>query len=108
MSDLIKLGGNLESPRDAKATDWPNIGSTKPKDFTAGQDQLIKLTSEQEGPRHTEDGGDGQPVPTDRGAVVAKHFKVAKNSEGNKSVSFKGSVDLKSGQMVPCARDEKY
>ena len=61
----------------------------------------------QEGPQHTEDGGPGMPVPTDRSRVISENFKVEMNKgeSGMKPMDVKipGSVDLMTGQMSPTA-----
>lgn len=109
---LIKLGGNLEDPRNAKPSDWPAVGPTGAAGMAMGQDKLIKQTMNQDGPRHTEDGGDGMPVPTDRSRVISENFKVSVNmgEAGMKpmAVSIPGSVDFVTGQMSPEARMQTY
>ena len=113
MSDsLIKLGGNLENPAAAKASDFPAVGPTGAAGTSSGAGKLIIQTVNQVGPRHTEDGGIAMPVPSDRSRVIAENFKVSVNGGegGTKStaVSIPGSVDLSTGQMSPLARDQRY
>lgn len=113
MSDsLIKLGGNLASPGLSKASDYPAVGPSGPEGMAMGQNKLIKQTMTQTGPRHTEDDGDGMPVPTDRSRVISENFKVSVNGgeAGMKptAVSIPGSVDLMTGQMSPVAMLQTY
>lgn len=103
-NDLIKLGGNLESPREAKATDWPNVGASGPAGQESGRNQLVKLTETQEGPMHTQDSGDNTPSVWGK----VEGFAVSKSKSQSTSVSFKGSVDLVSGQMVPDSTQQTY
>ncbi len=84
-NDLIKLGGNLESPRDSKATDWPNVGASGPAGQASGQNQLIKLTQNK-----------------------VEGFTVSKSKSNSTSLSIKGSVDLATGQMSPNAEEQTY
>ena len=99
MSDsrLIKLGGNLESPRESKASDWPNVGASGSAGEASGAGKLISQTENQGGPRHTQDSGDNTPSKwgSDGG------FTVAKSKSNSTSVSIKGSVDLVTGQISP-------
>ncbi len=105
--ELIKLGGNLESPRNSKASDYPAVGPMGAAGEASGKGQLVKQTMNQEGPRHTQDGGENTP------SVWGKdgEFAVQKNKgegEGGSSLSIKGSVDLKTGQMSPEACKQDY
>ena len=107
MGGLIKQGGNLESPRDSKATDWPNVGSSGPAGQASGANQLVKQTTEQEGPMHTQDSGVRTP------SVWGKaDFPVGKSKgEGgmaSTAVSIKGSIDCETGQMSPNATEQTY
>jgi hypothetical protein len=61
------------------------------------------MSEEQESPRSTQDDGDQTPSKWDKDT-----WKVGKASEGSTAVSFKGSVDLEYGCMVPNAKDQKY
>jgi hypothetical protein len=105
---LIKMGGNLDEPRNASGKDWPNVGASGPAGEASGAGKLVTQTEAQEGPRHTEDGGEN--TPSVWGQVSG--FAVAKNKgEGgmaSTAVSIKGSVDLNSGSMVPNAEDQTY
>jgi hypothetical protein len=107
MGGLIKLGGNLENPRDAKATDWPNVGASGPAGESSGAGKLVSQTEAQEGPMHTQDSGDMTP------SVWGKaDFPVMKSKgEGGMaptSLSIKGSVDCSTGQMEPRADLQTY
>jgi hypothetical protein len=108
MGALIKLGGNLENPRDSKATDWPNVGASGPAGQESGANQLIKLTEAQEGPRHSQDSGEN--TPSVWGKVEGYTVSVSKGESGSapSAVSIKGSVDCKTGQMSPNAEDQTY
>jgi hypothetical protein len=104
---LIKLGGNLEQPRDSKPSDYPAVGPQGPAGESSGAGKLMKLTQNQEGPMHTQDSGDQTP------SVWGKTdgFTVQKSKgegEGGSSLSIKGSVDLKTGQMSPEACKQTY
>jgi hypothetical protein len=104
---LIELGGNLDSPRNSKPSDYPAVGPTGPAGQAEGANKLIKQTSNQEGPMHTQDSGD------QTSSVWGKaDFPVGKNAgEGGGSstaVSIKGSVNCETGQMSPEAMDQKY
>lgn len=103
-NDLIKLGGNLESPRESKATDWPNVGASGPAGQASGANQLLKLTQNQEGPRHTEDNGPNTPSVWGK----VEGFTVSKSKSQSTSVSFKGSIDCETGQMSPNAKEQTY
>jgi hypothetical protein len=99
MGKLIALGGNLESPREAKGSDWPNVGASGPAGQESGRNQLVKLTEMQEGPMHTQDSGDNTP------SVWGKaDFPVMKNKGESgtapMAMSYKrGGVDFETGQM---------
>ena len=100
---LIKLGGNLEQPRDSKPSDYPAVGTGSVVE-ASGSGKLIKQTETQEGTQHTQDSGSGTP------SVWGKaDFPVGKStSEGGTSVSIKGGIDLVTGQMTPNAVDQTY
>jgi hypothetical protein len=112
MSDsLITMSGNLLYPRDCKGSDFPDIGPTGAAGESSGSNQLVKQTVTQCAPRSTEDDGPGTPVPGDRSRVIASNFKVTPNKgegAGQSTVSFKGSVDLKTGQMSPPSWSQTY
>lgn len=112
MDSLIKLGGNLEDPRNCKPSDFPAVGPSGPAGMEAGMDKLVKQTMTQEGPMHTEDGGSGMPVPTDRSRVISENFKVEvnKGESGMKPMDVKipGAVDFSTGQMSPNAMLQTY
>ena len=113
MSDsLIKLSGNLENPRDCKATDFPAVGPSGAAGMSSGAGKLVPQNTNQDGPRHTEDGGPGMPVPSDRSRVISENFKVSVyGGEGgmkSTAVSIPGSVDLSSGAMSPTADKQTY
>lgn len=113
MSDsLIKLGGNLEDPRNCKPSDFPAVGPSGAAGMTSGQDKLAMQTQNQWMPRHTEDDGPGTPVPTDRSRVIGENFKVSMNmgEAGMKptAVSIPGSVNFKDGSMSPEACKQTY
>ena len=107
VGSLISLGGNLEDPRNAKASDFGSGDyASGPAGSSSGAMQLVKQTTTQEGPMHTEDSGDQTP------SVWGKaDFPVAKNKgEGgmaSTSVKCDWSVDLSTGQTSPNAA-ERY
>ena len=113
MSDsLIKLGGNLDNPAASKPSDYPAVGPTGAAGMSSGAGKLVPQNTNQDGPRHTEDGGPGMPVPSDRSRVISENFKVSVNGgEGgmkSTAVSIPGSVDLSSGAMSPTADKQTY
>ena len=101
---LVKLGGNLETPRDSKPSDYPAVGSTGPVgDKEPGEGSLVKLSPGQERPRHTQDSGDNTP------SVWGKaDWTVGKANEGSTSISCPVSVDLEKGYFVPDVRTKPY
>ena len=107
MSDsLIKLGGNLEDPRNSKPSDYPAVGPMGAAGMAMGKDKLATQTQNQWMPMHTEDDGPGTPVPTDRSRVISENFKVSVSGgeAGMKPTTITQSwpcgVDLKDGQML--------
>ena len=62
---LIALGGNLESPRNCKPSDFAAVGPTGPAGEAKGAGQLINQTLTQEGPQHTQDDGEHTPKSID-------------------------------------------
>jgi hypothetical protein len=107
MGGLIKLGGNLENPRDSKAQDWPNVGASGPAGQESGRNQLVKQTTEQEGPMHTQDSGDMTPSVWGKADFPVGKSKGESGSSPS-AVSIKGSIDCSTGQMVPNAVDQTY
>lgn len=107
VGSLISLGGNLEDPRNAKASDFGSGDyASGPAGSSSGAMQLVKQTTTQEGPMHTQDNGEGSP------SVWGKaDFPVGKSmGEGgmaSTSVKCDWSVDLSSGQTIPNAA-ERY
>lgn len=115
MSDdsLIKLSKKQTDPGSASAADFkvavPKAGEA------GGEDQLVKMASNQESPRSAEDGHSGKsygsPVPEDRGAIVARNFpsKVNQGESSDKPGTAANvySVDFKTGQLVPNVKPTK-
>lgn len=102
---LIKLGGNLEQPRDSKPSDYPAVGPSGPTgEMEPGEGKLVKLSMNQEGPRHTQDSGENTPSKwgSDGG------FTVSKAKSQSTSVKCDWSVDLSSGQVSPNVASSKY
>ena len=105
---LIKLGGNLEDPRNAKPSDFTPGGGPEGKagSVPPGANKLQKLSVEQEGLRHIEDDGPGTP------SVWGKEngIKIEKTQrEAGTSVPCPWGVDFNTGQTVPNAKmDDKY
>lgn len=97
---LVSLPGNLESPRQAKSSEFGSGNyASGPAGMASGQNQLVKQTMTQEGPMHTQDSGDQTP------SVWGKaDFPVAKNAgEGGPAGAVKcdWTVNLASGQISP-------
>ena len=104
IGDLMKLNGNLESPRQCKPSDFPAVGPSGSEGSSSGAGQLVKQTAEQESPGSTQDNGDQTPSNWAKDT-----WKVGKSiGEQGTSVSFKGGVDLCCGSMVPNAKEQKY
>ena len=100
--ELIKLGGNLESPRQCKPSDFPAVGPSGPEGEAKGAGQLVQMSEAQESPRSTQD--DGDQTPSHWGKDT---WTVGKNTDGRgTAVPIKVSVDCVSGQMVPCAKEQ--
>jgi hypothetical protein len=105
---LISLSGNLEDPRNAKASDFPAVGPMGPAGMAEGAGKLVTLTEMQEGPRHVNDSGENTPSTW---GSEDKGFTVMKNKGegvGSSSISYKGSIDCETGQMVPNAAQQTY
>lgn len=93
---LVTLPGNLESPRGAKASDFGSGDyASGPAGMSSGSMQLVKQTTTQEGPMHTQDSGDQTP------SVWGKaDFPVGQAKSRGASMSYpRGGVDCKTGQM---------
>jgi hypothetical protein len=104
---LIKMGGNLENPRDSKPSDWASVGPSGAAGSSSGAGKLVTQTLAQEGPRHTEDSG----INTASVWGQVSGFEVAKNKGESGTapgaVKCDWSVDFQSGQTVPNAA-ERY
>ena len=104
MGGLIKMGGNLENPRDAKATDWPSVGPTGAEGEASGKNKLITQTLNQEGPRHAEDGGVNEPsVWGNTGQFAPAKSKGESGTAPTSMTSKRCVVNLENGQMIPNA-----
>ena len=102
--ELIKLGGNLESPRQCKPSDFPAVGPSGPEGEAKGAGQLVQMSEAQESPRSTQDDGDRTPSNWSKDT-----WTVGKNVGGKgTSLSYKGSIDCKTGEMVPDAKSQTY
>lgn len=102
---LITLGGNLEDPRNAKASDFPAVGPMGAAGMAEGAGKLVMQTPTQMGPMHTQDKGDQTPSVwgSDGG------FTVSKSKSRSTDVKCDWAVDLESGQTIPNAMmDDKY
>jgi hypothetical protein len=74
---LIKLGGNLENPRDSKPSDYPAVGQSGPAGQAEGADKLVVKSAD----------------PSEPSA-----FKVGKSTAGaGTAVKNEYSVNLSSG-----------
>ena len=82
---LVNLGMNQGSPRDAVASDFPD-GKTSSSVATgqgsdSDSDSLISLSRNQEGPRHTEDTTSSlNDSMSEKATAVGSNFKVSTNS----------------------------
>ena len=104
---LVVLGGNLEHPRDAKPSDFPAVGPSGAAGMAEGAGKLVKLSLNQEGPRHAQDTGEQTPSRwTVEGYTVEKNK--GEGGTASTAVSIKGSLDLETGQMVPNAKEQTY
>jgi len=104
---LTKIGGNLENPRDSKPSDYPAVGPSGAAGEASGAGKLVTQTEAQEGPRHTEDGGENTPAVWGK----AEGFTVAKNKgegSGGSAVKCDWSVDLSTGQVAPPVTTNPY
>jgi len=90
---LISLGGNLESPRNCKPSDFPAVGPSGPEGEAKGAGQLVNQTLTQEGPQHTQD--EGEHTPSKWGKA---DWTVGKASEGSTAISIPCSVDFETGK----------
>ena len=74
---LTKLGGNLDTPRDSKPSDYPGVGPSGAAGMSSGDGQLVKKSADPASP---------------------SDFKVGKStSESGTSVKVSCSVDLTDG-----------
>ena len=105
--ELIKLGGNLESPRDSKASDYPAVGPSGAAGMQSGAGSLVKQTMNQEGPQHSQDSGEHTQADWGKAEWTVG---VNKGEGGSPStaVSIKGSVDFNTGQMSPPSYLQTY
>jgi len=97
---LVKLGGNLENPRASKPSDYPAIGPMGPEGMAEGEGKLVKQSTNQTGPRNTQDSGDQTP------SVWGKdgEFPVQKSKgegAGQSNVSWNCTVDFNTGKVSP-------
>lgn len=106
---LVNLGMNQGSPRNAVASDFPD-GKTSASVGTgqgsnSDYEGLVPQNKNQEGPQHTEDGTSSTNDSMDeKASAVGANFKVSTNSgeSSNKAVtpSIPESVDLLSGDIT--------
>ena len=96
-SDLISLGGNLEQPRMSKPSDYPAIGPSGAEGMSSGAGQLVKQSTAQEGPMHTQDSGDQTPSVWGK----AEGFTVGQAKNGGTAVKCDWSVSLETGMVSP-------
>ena|ERR1035441_10555491 len=90
MGGLISLGGNLENPRDSKPSDYPAVGPSGAAGTASGEGKLVSLTTNQEGPRHSQDDGGGS-------TWGKADWTVGVSKSGSTAVKGDWSVDLSSG-----------
>jgi hypothetical protein len=101
-NEMVSLNEAQKDPYKAKGSDFSvkNVRSEPfqsggSKGMAEGKDELVKLSSGQQGPRRTQDEGDLTPSKWGKG-----DFSIGKNDEGGSSVSFDDSVDLVSGKII--------
>jgi len=107
---LVSLPGALAHPATLTGNDFPSPGGDK-AGMAEGANKLIMDSTNQCGPRHTEDGGPGKsgagtPVPVMRSKAISSNFKIEQNmGEGSDKPSAMTSsydeVDKVGGQIVP-------
>lgn len=108
VGSLISLGGNLEDPRNAKASDFGSGDyASGPAGQSSGAMQLVKQTTTQEGCMHTQDNGEGSSSVWGKADFPVMKSK-GEGGTSSTSVSFRGSIDLSSGSMIPNAKDQTY
>ena len=108
VGSLISLGGNLEDPRNAKASDFGSGDyASGPAGSSSGAMQLVKQTTTQEGPMHTQDDGESSASVWGKADFPVGKSK-GEGSMASTSLSIKGSIDLNTGQMVPNAVSQTY
>lgn len=97
---LVSLGGNLSNPRDSKPSDYPAVGPSGAAGEKSGQDQLVKLTLNQEGPRHVADSGENTPSVWGNTGQFAPQKNKGEGA-GQTDVKCDWGVDFKTGQITP-------
>lgn len=107
VGSLISLGGNLENPRDSKPSDYPAVGPSGAEGSSSGAGTLVKQTTNQEGPRNTQDSGDQTPSVWGKDGEFSVTTSKGEGA-GQSSLSYKGSVDFNSGEMSPAACKQDY
>lgn len=106
---LISLGGNLETPRDSKPSDYPSVGPSGAAGMSSGAGQLVKQTMNQEGARHAADSGENTPsVWGQAGKEFMPSVNKGEGGSPSTSVSIPGSIDCNTGQMSPNAVAQTY
>ena len=96
VGNLVSLGGNLESPRESKPSDYTAIGPIGVAGSASGAGQLVRQNLNQEGPQHSQDGGELTPSTWGKA-----EWTVGKASEGSTSISIPQSVDFETGNITP-------
>jgi hypothetical protein len=107
VNDLVKLGGNLEQPRDSKASDYPAIGPMGAAGESSGAGKLVTQTMQQEGPRHAQDSGEN--TASDWGKQEGFTVSVNKGEgAGQSSIKCDWSIDFENGKISPPVVNDKY
>lgn len=109
IGSLIELGGNLCNPAASKPSDYtvggPSIGA--PGSTPAGMNKLISQTTNQEGPRNTQDSGDGTPSVWGK-ADFPVGVSGGESYMKSTAVTIPSGVDFNSGQMSVNAAKQTY
>jgi hypothetical protein len=76
---LTKLGGNLESPRDSKPSDYPAVGPSGPAGQAEGVDKLVVKSADPSEPSAFKVGKSSAEV----GTSVKNEYSVNLNTGGH-------------------------
>lgn len=99
IGSLISLSKNQVAPEDSMASDFTPTGTQGAAGFKSGQNQLIKQTKNQEGPRHTDD--DGGPAVWGKVDGFAPSTNKGEANTAASKVKCDWGVDLADGPVTP-------